>query len=131
MGDQLTFAELRRANLARVSEFGHGGLREWGLAQWSNACLGELGEAANLIKKVERGDCTLGEVREELAKEFADVVCYLDLLAARAGVDLAMATVAKFNEVSVRISSPVRLQVPEQPAHQPDKPEPDRDNQPR
>ncbi|MGY0711770.1 MazG-like family protein [Azospirillum argentinense] len=69
----------------------------------------KLGETANLIKKIERGDLTLDEARPALAKELADVQTYLDLLAFRAGVDLGQATIAKFNEVSVRVGSPVRL----------------------
>lgn len=83
---------------------------DWALSAWCNAVTGELGGAANLIKKVERGDLTLDEARPALAKEFADVLTYLDILAFRAGVDLGAATVAKFNEVSVRVGSPVRLE---------------------
>ena len=64
---------------------------------------GELGETANLLKKVRRGDFTLDEVRPELAKELADIQTYLDILAFRCGVDLGRATIAKFNEVSDRL----------------------------
>ena len=114
----LTFDALRGANTARLPEFKNakGSLAhseadgsDWCLAQWCNAVLGELGEAANLIKKIERGDFTLDEARIELGKEFADVVCYLDILAKRAGVNLGKATLDKFNEVSVRVGSRVRL----------------------
>jgi hypothetical protein len=73
------------------------------------AVCGELGELANLIKKVERGDLTLDEARVMMGKECADVVTYLDILAARIGVSLGEVTVAKFNEVSVRVGSAVRL----------------------
>lgn len=113
----LTFNTLREANLRRVPEFRdkHGnlchvdGLTGWMLSQWSNAVCGELGEAANLIKKIERGDYTLDEAREDLGRELADVVTYLDLLAARAGIDLGRATTAKFNEVSERVGSRVYI----------------------
>lgn len=71
--------------------------------------LGELGEAANLIKKIERGDITLDEARAALGKEFADVLTYLDILAFRAGVDLGRETIDKFNAVSVRVGSTIRL----------------------
>lgn len=114
----LTFAALRAANIARLPTFknakgepahSEADGSDWALSAWSNAVLGELGEAANIIKKVERGDMTLDEARPSLAKEFADVQTYLDILAFRADVDLGQATITKFNEVSVRVGSPVRL----------------------
>lgn len=114
----LTFAALRAANIARLPTFKNSKGEpahsepdgsDWCLAQWCNAVTGELGEAANLIKKVERGDFDLEEVREALGKEFADIVTYLDILAMQAGVDLGDATRAKFNEVSARVGSPVML----------------------
>lgn len=116
----LTFNALRRANILRLPQFKNPkGERahstddgsDWALSAWCNAVCGELGEAANLVKKVERGDFTLEEARESLGKEFADIVTYLDILAMRAGVDLGEATIAKFNEVSVRVGSTVRLAV--------------------
>lgn len=116
--ENLSFKTLREANLARLptfrnakGEFAHSQSdgSDWLLSQWSNAVLGELGEAANIIKKIERGDFSLDEARISLAKEFADVVAYLDILAHRAGIDLGEATRAKFNEVSVRVGSPIRI----------------------
>lgn len=108
---------LRQANMARLPLFRDANGRvchqpdgsDWALSAWCNAVLGELGEAANLIKKIERGDFTLEQKREELAKEFADVLTYLDLLAFRSGVDLGRATIDKFNEVSRRVGAPVYL----------------------
>jgi len=118
MTDGLTFNSLRGANIARLPEFknARGCLAhskpdgsDWALSAWSNAVLGELGEAANLIKKIERGDLTLEEARPALAREFADVVTYLDILAFRAGVDLGQATMKKWNEVSLRVNCRIRL----------------------
>lgn len=118
MPTSLTFQALREANLKRLPLFKNakGGPAhsepdgsDWCLAQWSNATLGELGEAANIIKKVDRGDMTLDEARPLLAKELADTQTYLDLLAYRAGIDLSDATIAKWNEVSERIGVPLRL----------------------
>lgn len=114
----LTFGELRAANLDRLPTFRNpkgelshpsGDGSEWSDAQWLCAVLGELGELANLQKKVARGDLTMDEARPMIAKEFADVVTYLDIAAFRMGVDLGAATVAKFNEVSERVGSPTRL----------------------
>lgn len=116
--DGLTFNTLRGGNTARLPEFRdrHGRIAhskadgsDWALSAWSNAVCGELGEAANIIKKVERGDCTLDEARQMLADELADVVIYLDLLAFRAGINLGEAVVDKFNRTSVRVGSGVTI----------------------
>ena len=115
---ELNLLALRAANIARLPRFKNPKGEpahskpdgsDWSLSAWSNAVLGELGEAANLIKKIERGDFTLEEKREELGKEFADVLTYLDILAFRAGVDLGSATIDKFNEVSKRVGAAVYL----------------------
>lgn len=84
---------------------------DWSLAHWSNAVCGELGEAANLIKKIERGDFSIDDpgVREELGNELCDVLTYLDILAHRAGINLAEAALRKWNKASERVGSSVRL----------------------
>ena len=114
----LTFAALRAANVARLPLFknrrgepahSQPDGSDWSLGEWCNAVLGELGEAANLIKKVKRGDVTLDEARTDLAKEYADVVTYLDILAFQTGVDLGEATAAKWDEVSARVGVPLRI----------------------
>jgi NTP pyrophosphatase (non-canonical NTP hydrolase) len=114
----LTFDELRAANIARLPQFKNSRGEpahsqpdgsDWSLGEWSNAVLGELGEAANLIKKVTRGDYTLDQVRVELGKELADVQTYLDILAFRAGISLGDATIQKWNEVSVRVGCDLRI----------------------
>ena len=118
----LTFDALRSANKLRLPTFrnaqgelshptkdGHND--NWSLCDWATAVTGELGEAANIIKKIRRGDFTLEEKREELAKELADVQTYLDLLAMAADIDLGNATINKFNEVSERVGSPIRVDI--------------------
>ena len=113
----LNFDTLRNQNIARLAQFKNRKGKvchnedgsDWCLGQWSNATLGELGEAANIIKKIERGDMTLDEGRQALADELADVQTYLDILAFRAGVDLGAATMKKWDEISERIGCPLRL----------------------
>jgi NTP pyrophosphatase (non-canonical NTP hydrolase) len=110
----LTLQALREANIARVPSFRNrkGELVDcstWDLSRWSNATLGELGEAANIVKHIEVGDLTLEEARPLLAAELADTLVYLSLYANFAGIDLAAATIEKFNAVSIRCKSPVRL----------------------
>lgn len=115
----LRFDTLREANKMRLPEFKNAQGQpahsepdgsDWLLSAWSNAVLGELGEAANIIKKIERGDFTLDEMRPSLAKELADVQTYLDILAWRSGIDLGRATIDKFNLVSERVGSKVRIE---------------------
>lgn len=114
----LTFDELRAANIKRLPQFknrrGEPAHSEpdgsdWKLSAWCNAVLGELGELANLIKKIERGDMTLDEVYGDVADEIADVQTYLDILAFRCGVNLGNATANKFNRVSDRVGCDVKL----------------------
>lgn len=127
----LRFIDLRRANEGRCRPpyFKHT-IKSWTPCKWTTALAGEVGEAANIIKKVHRGDYTLDEmmpgptaitmtaalegghvvtVREAIARELADVICYVDLLAARLDIDLAEAVAAKFNEVSKRVKAPIEL----------------------
>lgn len=82
----------------------------WSLSDWCTALTGELGEAANIIKKLNRHRDGITTERDpapeilqaELALELADILAYLLPLASQAGVDLAQAFVTKFNEVSDR-----------------------------
>lgn len=115
----LTFNILRKANIARLPEFKNSKGEpahskpdgsDWSPAQWLQAVIGELGEYANVMKKVERGDLTFEEAKPLIEKELADVQIYFDILAFRVGVDLAKATENKFNEVSERIGCGLRIE---------------------
>ena len=129
MSDQLLFAELREQNVKRcVAAFKHE-LADWSPLEWSGAMCGESGEAANVAKKIVRGDwrwpdqnraaCkerTYEEAEAERKRliheyglELADVVCYADLCAARLGIDLAAVVREKFNAVSARRGSEIVL----------------------
>jgi NTP pyrophosphatase (non-canonical NTP hydrolase) len=116
--DDLTFAALRAANKRRLPQFKnkHGEPAhsqsdgsDWSISDWLMAVTGELGELANLRKKVLRGDLTHGQAQQETADELADVATYLDILAFRLGVDLGAAVASKFNRVSIRVGCDVRL----------------------
>lgn len=118
MTNGLTFNTLRGANEARLPQFknskgepahSEADGSDWSLGEWMCAVSGEVGEAANIIKKIKRGDVSLEDARAELAKEFADIVIYLDLTAKQAGINLGQATMDKFNEVSKRVGSTVRV----------------------
>lgn len=114
----LTFDELRAANIARLPQFknAHGEPAhsqpdgsDWSVSDWLMAVTGELGELANLRKKVLRGDLTDEQAQQMTADELADIATYLDILAFRLGVDLGAAVVAKFNRKSEQVGSDVKL----------------------
>jgi len=70
----------------------------------TNALAGEVGEAANLVKKVVRsvvygkGDVRLEDIREELVEEVTDVFIYLLTIAGLLGVDLEKAYLQKLEK---------------------------------
>lgn len=118
MEKQLTFVALREANKNRLPQFKNSKGEpahskedgsDWTLGEWMNAVTGELGEAANIIKKVKRGDLSLEEAKPLIAKEFADIITYLDITALQVGINLDEAVIEKFNEISRRVQSNIVL----------------------
>lgn len=101
----ITFEQLKKANETRCGAAFHP-IQSWSPTDWACAMAGECGEACNMIKKLRRGDDI--DIAE-IGKELADVVIYADLLALRLGLDLGDCVVQKFNEVSERRGSDVRL----------------------
>lgn len=113
---QLSFAELRKANVARCLKWHPDGIESWSLADWFAGASGEMGELGGDIKCLNRcrdglpgNKKTEAEIRANIPKEIADVIFYLDLLAAREGIDLSAAIRQKFNEVSERVGFPEKL----------------------
>jgi NTP pyrophosphatase (non-canonical NTP hydrolase) len=123
---RLTFDALRRANTARLPQFknAQGEIAhskedgsDWTPADWMTAVVGELGEAANIMKKIKRGDfgnrgednAQYWDALGKLAKEFADVIIYMDLLAMQYGLTLDSAVANKFNETSRKVGADVFL----------------------
>ena len=117
MRSTLSFSQLRSANMARILSYSKGTARlafnhtleEWTPAQWACALAGEVGELCNLIKKDFRGRPGDTITERMLADEIADVAIYLDLLAARLGINLAEAVREKFNSKSDQVGSSVKL----------------------
>lgn len=110
----LTFAEFRRANVARCLKWHPQGINSWSPSDWLTAVTGELGELASLLKMRNRERDGLpgnkfSPTDKQVSDELADVLTYLDLLAEALDVDLANAAVEKFNEVSTRVGFPDRL----------------------
>jgi NTP pyrophosphatase (non-canonical NTP hydrolase) len=102
----MTLKELQKASLSRCEESFHRTVHEWSALEWGGALAGEVGELCNLLKKLLRGDRV---DMIDIAKEIADVQCYLPLVASRLQIDLEQCTIDKFNEVSDRVGSKIKL----------------------
>jgi NTP pyrophosphatase (non-canonical NTP hydrolase) len=80
--------QFSKENLARCEApngFTHK-INSWSTSDWMTACIGELGEAANIVKKLNRvrdgiphNSETPEQLQSMLADEVADTVIYLDL----------------------------------------------------
>lgn len=117
--EALRFDILRAINVRRcVRGFKHS-LESWSVAEWTNAAIGELGEACNIAKKMLRhrdgvagnkgDDRDLAKLRRKLGRELADAIIYLDLVAASQGIDLGAAVRETFNAKSEEIGAEERL----------------------
>lgn len=98
----LNLAELRAANKARDAEWVSGGAK-LSLSFRGNELAGEIGEACNVIKKLEREQLGLVGSRAtvwDLADELADGVICIDLIAMDLGIDLGASIAVKFNGTS-------------------------------
>lgn len=114
----MTFGQFSEANRARCESpqgFKHP-LNGWSTSDWITATMGELGEAANVVKKLNRyrdgvpgNKVSEAELRDQLRKEIGDVFVYLDLMAQSLGFSIADAAAEVFNAKSAEIGYPVKL----------------------
>jgi NTP pyrophosphatase (non-canonical NTP hydrolase) len=101
--------ELRQANKTRAAEWGAEGIT---LSYRGNELAGEVGEACNLIKKLDRERLGYVGTRaslQELIEELADVIICVDLIAMDLGVELEDEVKAKFNKTSSKYGLETRL----------------------
>ena len=131
---ELNFHTLREKNVQRSETAWDHALTKWSVAEWANATAGELGEAvgaylmlmtvrhmgeaSNLAKKMLRWDMDIrtdlaaqsrDKYKNELARELADTIVYIDLLAASEGIDLQEAIIKTFNKKSDEIGTKIKL----------------------
>lgn len=66
--------------------------------------LGELGEYANVLKKVVRGDLSYSEATPLLHEELTDVFIYLIKVAGQTGLDLEKSYLEKLSKNEIRFS---------------------------
>lgn len=106
---EYTLQEIMDANVKRCVNNWHA-IEEWSASDWAVAFAGEAGETCNAVKKMNRrtmytkrlskDPATAQDAVKAIALELADTIHYATLLAARLGIDLNEAVVAKFNTVS-------------------------------
>jgi len=115
---RLNFVEFSKANRARCESpqgFNHA-LNSWSASDWMTATMGELGEAANIVKKLNRyRDGIIGNkeaedvLRDKLRREIGDTFGYLDLMAQLLGFNIGDAAAEVFDRKSEEIGYPIRL----------------------
>ncbi len=97
----LTFLDLRIANHKRQKEWDKD--NKLSLSFRGNEMAGEVGEACNIIKKLERETLGIRGSRatiHDLAEELSDIIICVDLIAMSKGIDLSEAIIRKFNATS-------------------------------
>jgi NTP pyrophosphatase (non-canonical NTP hydrolase) len=114
----MTFGEFSDANRDRCEStqgFNHP-LNGWSASDWMTALVGELGEAANVIKKLNRcrdgipgNKASEAVLRDQLRKELGDTFVYLDLLCQSLGFNIADAATEVFNSKSAEIGYGKRI----------------------
>lgn len=113
------FAALNLKRCEAANGFNHA-LDSWNPSEWTNAMCGELGEAANLTKKISRHDQGIrGNVKAEdqdrdalrlrAIDEIADVIIYADLAIQRLRGNTAAAVRDKFNRKSIEIGCDILI----------------------
>ncbi len=106
----LTLGALQRAHVARQEEWCPD--QKPDLSFRGNEMAGEVGEACNVIKKLERerhGWRGSRATKEQLAEELADVIHTAVLVAITAGIDIEPAVIAKFDGTSEKNGLTSRL----------------------
>ena len=113
--DLKKFSALNRERCQSDQGFNHL-ISGWSTSDWFLALSGELGEAANCAKKLNRvrdgipGNTESPEaLRAKLHRELADTFIYLDLLCQQLGCDLSETVQQVFDAKSALIGYPKRI----------------------
>ncbi len=110
----MSFDKLRAANAKRQKEWDKD--NQITLSYRGTELGGEVGEALNIIKKLERERLGIKGSRAtlaDLAEELADVIICCDLIAMATGIDLTEAVEKKFNKTSEKVGLETRLKLTE------------------
>lgn len=106
----MDLTELRVANITRQLEWDP--TNQISLSYRGNELAGEVGEACNVIKKIDRERMGIRGSRAtpgQLAEELADAIICIDLIAAAEGIDLSTALRNKFNATSEKYGLKTRI----------------------
>lgn len=122
VGGTLTLSALQAAHIERQEEWCPD--QKPDLSFRGNEMAGEVGEACNVIKKLERerqGWRGSRATKDQLAEELADVIHTAILCAITAGIDIEPATVAKFDATSEKngLATHIRSALVAPPAQEP------------
>ena len=115
----ITFKKFIDANIARADEFFDKGNTDIG--HWTTATSGEMFEAiaemahlgAALCDTVKRSNGDVEKIKGKLAHEYADCITYFFIKSGIFKIPLERATLEKFNLVSDKIGSKIKLDIPE------------------
>ncbi|MDE2010258.1 MAG: MazG-like family protein [Candidatus Omnitrophica bacterium] len=109
------FSKINRDRCEHPKGFNHS-LTSWSSSDWITAIMGELGEAANIVKKLNRvRDGIRGnkesqdELRKKLRNELADVFIYLDLYFQYLGDNMGEVVQRVFDAKSEQIGYPIKI----------------------
>ena len=108
----MSFDKLRAANAKRQKEWDKD--NQITLSYRGTELGGEVGEALNIIKKLERERLGIKGSRAtlaDLAEELADVIICCDLIAMATGIDLTEAVEKKFNKTSEKVGLETRVRL--------------------
>lgn len=114
---ELTLSHIMMINMQRCEAW-HQGDEPWSPERWVTAIVGELGEMANITKKLFRardgsvgilGGVTIEELEKEQAKEWADTMLYMLLFAGYQQIDPMEALREVFNAKSEQLGFEQRL----------------------
>lgn len=119
-----SIGQIQRICTERADRWHDGDFRNWSTLEWAGAACGELGEAANVAKKIKRIEDGLtgnevsdhaflqdiAPLRAEVAKECADAFLYMCILLSSVEIDFEQAIVDRFNRKSEALGFPERIQ---------------------
>src|SRR5215510_15396592 len=110
--------EFNKLNWQRCKRWHDGNPDKWDINKWMIAFEGEVGEACNIVKKMNRvmdhvkgrdSETDIQELRQQLIRKLVDAYCYLDLVFGYLAINKERAIALKFNEISDEYGFPEKM----------------------
>lgn len=112
------FSQINRERCESPNGFNHK-LDSWSTSDWFTALIGEIGEAANYAKKLNRvrdgirgNKESIEMLQRNLRNELGDAFIYLDLLCQSLGFNIDDAARQSFNAKSFEIGCSIEMPAP-------------------